>query len=151
MVCYGPRIATIAVASAVAYVLVHRVLGRILHVAGLVLEVTLITCVAAAAAVALFWAVRAVQRRRAAAGACNTCRFRCQQSLIRHPAPASARPAPASAQPAASVRPAPTVLRTPLPVARPAQARTGQPRTCQARARKPRTGHHPEVRPLVLR
>ncbi len=63
MVCYGPRVGTIAVAGAVGYVFLHRVIGQILHIAGLVLEVALITCVAAAAAVLLAWTVRTVQRR----------------------------------------------------------------------------------------
>jgi len=81
MFCYGPRVGTIALASAVVYVLLHRVIGRILHIAGLVLEVTLVAGVAVGAAVLLTWTVRSVQRRRAAAGACTTCRFRCQQPL----------------------------------------------------------------------
>src|SRR5215470_822148 len=82
MVCYGPRLGTIAVVSAVVYMLLHRVIGTILHIAGLVLQIGLITCVAAAAVALLIWTVRRVQRRRAAAGACTTCRFRCQQPLI---------------------------------------------------------------------
>jgi hypothetical protein len=92
MVCYGPRIGTIAVVSAVVYMLVHRVIGSILHIAGLVLQIALITCVAAAAAALVIWTVRRVQRRRAAAGACTTCRFRCQQSLILLPQPGHLRP-----------------------------------------------------------
>jgi hypothetical protein len=91
VVCYGPRIGTIAVVSAVVYVFLHRVIGRILHIAGLVLEIALITGLAAAAAVLVIWTVRAVQRRRAAAGACTTCRFRCQQSLIPQSQPAARR------------------------------------------------------------
>ena len=91
MVCYGPRLGTIAVAGTVVYVLLHRVIGRILHIAGLVLEIALITGLVAAAAVLVIWTVRAVQRRRAAAGACTTCRFRCQQSLIPHSQPVARR------------------------------------------------------------
>src|SRR5215471_4523325 len=99
MVCYGPRVSTIAVVGAVVYVLLHRVLGRILHIAGLVLEVTLIVCLAAAGAALLAWTVRSVQRRRAAAGACSTCRFRCQQPVTLHPQPVTLRarlPVPAA-------------------------------------------------------
>ena len=105
MVCYGPRIGTIAVVSAIVYMLLHRVIGTILHIAGLVLQIALITCVAAAAVALLIWTVRRVQRRRAAAGACTTCRFRCQQSLIRpqqavrRPQPAVQRPQPAAKRP----------------------------------------------------
>jgi|SRR5215813_944003 len=123
MVCYGPRIGTIAVVSAVVYMLLHRVIGTILHIAGLVLQVALITCVAVAAAALLIWTVRRVQRRRAAAGACTTCRFRCQQSLIVRPQPAVRRPWPGSPQPA--------LLPPRVPVAQ--------------------TGDRPEARPLVLR
>jgi hypothetical protein len=92
MVCYGPRIGTIAVVGAVVYMFLHRVIGSILHIAGLVLQIALITCVAAAAAALVIWTVRRVQRRRAAAGACTTCRFRCQQSLILLPQPGRPRP-----------------------------------------------------------
>jgi hypothetical protein len=111
MVCYGPRIGTIAVVSAVVYVLLHRVIGTILHIAGLVLQVALITCIAAAAAVLLIWTVRRVQRRRAASGACTTCRFRCQQSLIPRPQSAVRRPQPAAPCP-------PAMVRRPQPVGR---------------------------------
>ncbi len=130
MVCYGPRLTTIAVVSAVGYVLLHRVIGSILHIAGLVLEVTLITCVAAGAAVLLAWTVRTIQRRRAVAGACITCRFRCQQALIQHLERAPSPSAPAAARP----RPAPlrpVSLPPELPVA-PA-------------------GHRPETVPLAVR
>jgi hypothetical protein len=137
MVCYGPRIGTIAVASAVVYVFLHRVIGRILHIAGLVLEITLITGLAAAAAMLVIWTVRAVQRRRAAAGACTTCRFRCQQSLIPHSQPAARhlhltpqRPQPGRPLPWPG-NPQPTVL---------------PPRVPGAQA-----DDRPEARPLVLR
>jgi hypothetical protein len=96
MVCYGPRLGTIAIAGAGAYVLLHRAIGRILHIAGLVMQIVLITCAAAAAVALLTWIVRTVQRRRAAAGACTTCRFRCQLSLTQRPARASLGPEPVS-------------------------------------------------------
>ena len=91
MVCYGPRVSTIVLACAAAYALFHQLIGHILHIAGLVIQVTLITGTAAAAAVLLARAVRTVQRRRAAAGACTTCRFRCQQPLDLRPQPRPAR------------------------------------------------------------
>ena len=120
MVCYGPRVSTIAVACAVAYVLAHRVIGRILHIAGLVLEVTLITCVAAAAAALLAWTVRSVRRRRAAAGACNTCRFRCQQPVLLRtelPTPTARHPQPVTPRGELPIR----IARSPRPVTVPAQ------------------------------
>lgn len=126
MVCYGPRLATTAVATAVGYVLLHRVIGQILHIAGLVLEVTLITCVAAGAAVLLTWTVRTVQRRRATAGACTTCRFRCQQALAQHLEPAPARSAPAAPHP----RPVPLPLRpVTLPPGLPVDPASHRPQT----------------------
>ena len=87
MVCYGPRVSTIVLACAAAYALFHQLIGHILHIAGLVIQVTLITGTIAAAAVLLARAVRTIQRRRAAAGACTTCRFRCQQPLDLRPRP----------------------------------------------------------------
>jgi hypothetical protein len=123
MVCYGPRIGTIAVAGAVVYMLLHRVIGSILHIVGLVLQIALITCVAAAAAALMIWTVRRVRRRRAAAGACTTCRFRCQQSLILLP-----QPGPRALPPG---HPRPRALPPRVPVAQ--------------------TGDRPEARPLVLR
>jgi len=142
MVCYGPRIGTIAVAGAVVYLLLHRVIGRILHIAGLVLEIALITGLATAAAALVIWTVRAVQRRRAAAGACTTCRFRCQQSLIPHsqltarrPQLTAQRPQPENPQPGRPRpwpgNPQPTMLPPRVPVAR--------------------ADDRPEARPLALR
>jgi len=155
MVCYGPRVTTIAVASAFAYVFLHRVIGRILHIAGLVLEVTLIVCLAAAAAALLAWTVRSVQRRRAAAGACSTCRFRCQQPVTLDPQPVTLRarlPMPAAR---ASHRPGapPRHEAGPRPEAWPGAP--AKPRN-EARPRPeawPGTpaGPRPETRPLVLR
>jgi hypothetical protein len=137
MVCYGPRIGTIAVVSAVVYVFWHRVIGRILHIAGLVMEVMLIVCVAAAAAALLVWTVRTVQRRRAATGACTTCRFRCQQSLILGQQPTARRPQPTAPLPQPTTpRPEPG---SPRPVALP-------PRVPVAQA-----GDRRAARPLVLR
>lgn len=117
MVCYGPRISTIVVACAAAYAFLHQVIGHILHIAGLVMQAALITCAAAGTAVLVIWAIRATQRRRAAAGACTTCRFRCQQPLDLRPQPRAARaghrqavllpvpplPAPSPTQPSAIV------------------------------------------------
>ena len=132
MVCYGPRVSTIAVVGAVVYVLLHRVIGRILHIAGLVLEVTLVVCLAAAAAALLAWTVRSVQRRRAAAGACSTCRFRCQQPVTLHSQPVTLHPQPVTS-------------RARLPVSA-AQA-SHQPEALPHPEARPRPG----TRPLVLR
>jgi hypothetical protein len=99
MVCYGPRVSTVVVACAAAYAFLHQVIGRILHIAGLVIQAVLITCIAAAAVVLLTWTVRTIQRRRAAAGACTTCRFRCQQPLDLRPQSLDLRPKPLDLRP----------------------------------------------------
>jgi hypothetical protein len=149
MVCYGPRVTTIAVAGAVVYVLLHRVIGRILHIAGLVMEVALIVCLAAAAAALLAWTVRSVQRRRAAAGACSTCRFRCQQAVTLHPLPVTLRarlPVPAarvSHQPTAGPRPG----AWPGTPARPRSETRPRPEPWPGTPARPRPG----TNPLVLR
>jgi hypothetical protein len=82
MVCYGARVsAIIAAAGIAAYVFWHAAIGHIIRIAGLVVEITLIAGASAAVAVLVAWSARAIQRRRAAAGACINCRFSCQQSL----------------------------------------------------------------------
>ena len=171
MVCYGPRLGTIAIAGAAAYVLLHRAIGRILHIAGLVMQIALITCAAAAVLALLAWTVRTVQRRRAAAGACTTCRFRCQQSLTQRPQPVPLRPEPVSPrlepvplhpepvplgpEPVPQhpcpvpLHPEPVLLRLEhAPRQVPAPRR---PRRPAARAGRARAGHRPEARPRVLR
>ena len=123
MVCYGPRLGTIVLVCAAAYAFLHEVIARVLHIAGhiagLAVQAALITCAAAAAVVLLIRAVRAIQRRRAAAGACTTCRFRCQQQLEARPQPRVAHaghrqvvllPIPSPTQPAASPQGRPLVL-----------------------------------------
>jgi len=85
MVCYGPRAGTIAAVGIVGYALLHNVLVRILHIAGLVLEIALITGAVAALTVLVAWTAQATSRGRAARGACTTCRFRCQRPLTRFP------------------------------------------------------------------
>jgi hypothetical protein len=107
MVCYGPRLSTVVLACAAAYALLHQVIRHILHIAGLVMQVVLIIGVAVAAAVLLTRTVRGIQRRRAAAGACTTCRFRCQQPLGQRP---QRRPARAG-QGAPVLLPVPSVPR----------------------------------------
>lgn len=153
MVCYGPRITTLAITGAVVYVFFHRLIGHILHIAGLIFEITLITCAGAAAVAVLIWTTRRVKRRRAAAGACTQCRYRCQQALIqpgpagpalaphRHlpvvqitrrqvPASGVTAPRPEPARPAATT--AAPAARPATPVARPAPV-AGQPATPAAR------------------
>src|SRR5579875_1662415 len=62
MVCYVPGTGTLAV-----------------------MESTLVVGAAVAAVTLVIWTARMIQRRRAVAGACTTCRFRCQQALQPRP------------------------------------------------------------------
>lgn len=107
MVCYGPRAGTIAAVGIVGYALLHNVLVRILHIAGLVMEIALITGAVAALTVLVAWTAQATSRQRAARGACTTCRFRCQRSLAQVP------PAPVSANATAGEEAAEPLLRLP--------------------------------------
>jgi hypothetical protein len=85
MVCYAPSTGTLAVIGVGIYVLWHRTIGHLLGLFGTVLEIALILSVEVVAAIALVWLTRQIRRRRAAAGACTTCRFRCQQALAARP------------------------------------------------------------------
>jgi hypothetical protein len=115
MVCYAPSTGTLAVIGVGIYVLWHRTIGHLLGLFGTVLEIALILSVEVVSAIALVWLTRQIRRRRAAAGACTTCRFRCQQALARRPnllvnrvdrrIPAPARPA-LTCHPAAPLLPA---------------------------------------------
>ena len=115
MVCYAPSTGTLAVIGVGIYVLWHRTIGHLLGLFGTVLEIALILSVEVVSAIALVWLTRQIRRRRAAAGACTSCRFRCQQALARRPnllvnrvdrrIPAPARPA-LTCHPAAPLLPA---------------------------------------------
>jgi hypothetical protein len=85
MVCYAPSTGTLAVIGVGIYVLWHKTIGHFFGMFGTVLEIALILSVEVAAAIALVWLTRQIRRRRAAAGACTTCRFRCQQALAARP------------------------------------------------------------------
>jgi hypothetical protein len=98
MVCYGPRIGAIIGAGVAGYLLLHGLVGWILHVAGMIVEIALITAAAVAVAVLMAWVARVTSRRRAALGACVNCRFRCQQPVITLPPVAVIRPERGHAQ-----------------------------------------------------
>jgi hypothetical protein len=150
MVCYAPSTGTLAVIGVGIYVLWHRTIGHLLGLFGTVLEIVLILGVEVVSAIALVWLTRQIRRRRAAAGACTTCRFRCQQALDRRPnllvnrvdrrIPAPARPA-LTCHPAAPLLPA--RFAAVLPAALAASARVAAtPVAAAARAQLPR-GHGP--------
>jgi hypothetical protein len=115
MVCYAPSTGTLALIGVGIYVFWHRTIGHFLGLFGTVLEIAVILGVEVVAAIALVWLTRSIRRRRAAGGACTTCRFRCQQALAARPnllvnkvdrrVPVPARPA-LTCHPAAPLLPA---------------------------------------------
>lgn len=118
MVCYAPSTGTLAALGIGIYVLWHKTIGHLLGLFGTVLEIILILGVEVAAAIALVWLTRQIRRRRAAAGACTTCRFRCQQALAARPSllvNVVDRRLPAPERPALTCHPAAPLLPVPAP------------------------------------
>ena len=113
MVCYLPGTGTLAVVGFAVYLIWHQAIMHLLGLVGTATEIALLLGAAAALAIALIWTARMIRRRRAQAGACTTCRFRCQQALQARPnllvnrvdrralPPAPARPVSRTCHPAA--------------------------------------------------
>ena len=164
MVCYVPGTGTLAVLGCAVYLVWHRAIMHFLSMVGMAMEVTLLLSAEVAVAIFLIWTARMIRRRRAAAGACTTCRFRCQEAmapqpeLLRQPGrppgqPAAARsPArpdlpPGRADPALAALPA---LPGRPPCTGPACGRPVRcPRTrpAQGRASRPAPGPGPQLAP----
>ena len=85
MVCYVPGTGTLAVLGFAVYLVWHRAIMHFFSMVGLAMEVTLLLSTEVAVAIFLIWTARMIRRRRAAAGACTTCRFRCQEALAPRP------------------------------------------------------------------
>ncbi len=85
MVCYVPGTGTLAVLGFAVYLVWHRAIMHFLGMVGLAMEVTLLLSAEVAVAIFLIWTARMIRRRRAATGACTTCRFRCQEALAARP------------------------------------------------------------------
>jgi hypothetical protein len=149
MVCYLPGTGTLAVVGFAVYLVWHQAILHFLSVVGLGAEIALLLGAEAAVAIALVWTARMIRRRRAQAGACTTCRFRCQEALRGRPnllvnrvdrrtAPAAPlRPAARTCHPVAPIF---ATLRRPAPGPGPAQA----PRPAPA----PRPASVPRPAPL---
>ena len=113
MVCYVPSTGTLALIGAGIYVLWHKAIGHFLGLFGTVMEIAVLLGAEACAAIALVWLTRLIRRRRAEAGACTTCRFRCQQALAARPnmlVNRVDRRVPAPARPALTCHPAAPLL-----------------------------------------
>jgi hypothetical protein len=81
MVCYARPAAWLAAIMAVAWLVFARPAGHFFDTAALTMAVTVViagAATSAALAVAVFMSVR---RRRAAAGGCVNCQFRCQHAM----------------------------------------------------------------------
>ena len=85
MVCYAPGTGTLAVIGFAVYLVWHKAILHFLSMAGTTMEIILLLGAAALAAFVLVWTARMIRRRRAQAGACTTCRFRCQEALKARP------------------------------------------------------------------
>ena len=85
MVCYAPGTGTLAVIGFAVYVFWHKAILHFFSMAGTAMEITLLLGTGALVAVLLIWTARMIRRRRASAGACTTCRFRCQEALKARP------------------------------------------------------------------
>ena len=150
MVCYAPGTGTLAVIGFAVYVVWHKAILHFFGMAGTTMEITLLLAAAALAAFVLIWTARMIRRRRAQAGACTTCRFRCQEALKARPnllvnrvdrrvtPPAVARRAALTCHPAA-----PLLSRRGQP---PRPPRLGRPCPCPRPLPCPR----PPARPLSL-
>jgi hypothetical protein len=119
MICYLPALRVVTVSGVAAWLLWHKAIMHILGVAGMVLEITVAAAGAVALAVAVIWLTREIQRRRARAGGCTGCRFRCQLAMTGPAAPG--RRAPARQRlvtvPRAVTRPAAGTVPRPVAVA----------------------------------
>ena len=85
MVCYAPGTGTLAVIGFAVYLVWHKAILHFFSMAGTTMEIILLLGAAALAAFVLVWTARMIRRRRAQAGACTTCRFRCQEALKARP------------------------------------------------------------------
>lgn len=99
MVCYARPASLLVAIVAVAWVVFARPVSHFFGTAAVLAAVLTAAAVAATAAALTFAAFMSVRRRRAAAGGCVTCRFRCQHAMTgyrgpgRHPGSSPARSA----------------------------------------------------------
>ena len=164
MVCYVPGTGTLAVLGFTVYLVWHRAIMHFLSMVGMAMEVTLLLSTEVAVAIFLIWTARMIRRRRAAAGACTTCRFRCQEAMAPRPnffvnrvdrrvsSPPPVRRPALTCHPAAPILPSPALPALPgrPPCAGPACGRpVGCPRTrpAQCRASRPAPGPGPQLAP----
>ena len=136
MVCYARAASRLAVILVVAWLVFARPVGHFFDTAALAVAVTAATAGAAVAAALVFATVISTRSRRAAAGGCVNCRFRCQHAMTGQarrfwlvttadrgaPAPAPGHPGPSGRPGGAPGRSVPVLL--PMPAVRPADPGT---------------------------
>ncbi len=116
MVCYVPGTGTLAVLGFAVYLVWHRAIMHFLSMVGIAMEITLLLSTEVVVAIFLIWTARMIRRRRAAAGACTTCRFRCQEALAARPnffvnrVDRRVSPPPPARRPALTCHPAAPIL-----------------------------------------
>jgi hypothetical protein len=81
MVCYARRTAWIAILGIILLVMLGANETHLFDVVGLLVTLAIVLGGAVTGAGLTVLALRSVQHRRAAAGACLTCRFQCQHAL----------------------------------------------------------------------
>ena len=85
MVCYARRATWITILGIIVLVLIGADQTHLFDVLGLLLTMAIVLGGATTGAVLTVLALRSVQRKRASAGACLTCEFRCQHALTGPP------------------------------------------------------------------
>ncbi len=155
MVCYVPGTGTLAVLGFAVYLVWHRAIMHFLSMVGLAMEVTLLLSAEIAIAIFLIWTARMIRRRRAAAGACTTCRFRCREAMAPRPnffvnrVDRRVSPPPPARRPALTCHPAAPIL--PFLAGRRAPARRMAARRAPARhAAVPSAARAPGRRSVAL-
>jgi hypothetical protein len=85
MVCYARRATWIAIFGIIVLVMLGADQTHLFDVVGLLVTLAIVIGGAVAGAGLSVLALRSVQRKRAAQGACVTCRFQCQHAMVAPP------------------------------------------------------------------
>lgn len=81
MVCYAQRLITMSCITLVAFLLLGKAVTHSLDVGSLLVSVSAVLAGTTLAAVIAFVSFRSVRRRRALAGGCVACTFKCQHAM----------------------------------------------------------------------
>lgn len=81
MVCYARRVSMLALLTVVAVLLFEKPASHFFDTAAIVRVVLVASALGAVASIFVFSVLMSTRRRRAAAGGCVNCRFRCQHAM----------------------------------------------------------------------